>query len=277
MRRRRSDDFKDGGGADGAAANASPQRRVGSVQDAIAILRHLEPLEGAAAGVNRIARALDISPSSCFNLLKTLVDEKFVDFDPATKLYSLGPGAIALGRRALDPAGAFALIRQRLEALADRHDVTAGLWRTRRGEQLTLVGFAESAAAFRIHLTVGQRMPNAAGAAGRCVMAFSQLDDAGIRRRFDAVKWADAPSFKAYLSEVRAARAKRWAMDHGAYISGVTTIASACLNAEHTPEYVITATLFAGAQGPARLEAIAADARIQAEWLEARLFKADRA
>lgn len=253
----------------------TPQRRVGSVRDAIAILRHLESLEGAA-GVNRIARALDLGPSSCFNLLKTLVDEQFVDFDQNTKLYSLGPGAIALGRRALDPIGAFELIHQRLEAIADRHSMTIGLSRPRRGEQLVLVGLAESAAAFRIHLSVGQRLPIAGGAGGRCMMAFSELDDSEIRRRFNTVKWGKQPDFKSYLAEVRKTAERHWAIDEGNYIAGVTTVAAPCLNTNGTPAYVITATMFAGQHPRDRLETIAKDIRTQAEWLATRLFKVVR-
>ena len=228
------------------------QRRVGSVRDAIAILRYLENLRGAE-GVNRIARSLDLGPSSCFNLLKTLVGEQFVDFDESTKLYSLGPGAIALGRRALDPAGAFELIRQRLERLADRHKVTAGLWRPRGREQVVLVGFVESSAGSRIHLAVGQRLPSASGSGGRCLMAFSGLDETTIRRRFNTVKWSNAPDFEAYLANVRETQATGWAMDEGNFVSGVTSIAAPCLSEQKAAEYVVTATLFNGQHTRERL------------------------
>ncbi len=270
--KRRETAVAGGGETADAGGKDAPQRRVGSVRDAIAILRHLESV-GSAVGVNRVARDLDLSPSSCFNLLKTLVDEQFVDFDQTTKLYSLGPGAIALGRRALDPAGAFTLLRERLEALADRHRVTASLWRPRRGEQIVLIGFAESAAAFRIHLTVGQRLPNASGAGGRCIMAFSGLDDAAIRRRFETVKWGVTPDFDVFLEGVRAARVDNFAIDEGNFISGVTTVAAPVLNSEGAPEYVATATMFTGQHPRDRLEVIAGDLRSQAEWLAGRLFR----
>lgn len=249
----------------------APQRRVNSVHQAIAILRYLGPQE-QAIGVNAIARALDISPSSCFNLLKTLVEEQFVDFDKSSKLYSLGPGAALLGRRALDPAGALSVIRPKLEALADRHSVTASLWRMRRGRQLLLVGFADSDASFRIHLATGQQIPSGSGAAGRCVMAFSDLDDAAIRRRYDRVDWSVAPEFSQYLADIRAARVNGWAIDTGQLVSGVTSVAAPCLNAAKVPEYIITATMFTGQHSRERLVAIAEDVRSQAEWLTSRLF-----
>ena len=276
MKARLDGDAAEGTNEAGGTTEKDPaQRRVGSVRDAVAILRHLES-QANPTGVNRIARTLGLSPSSCFNLLKTLVDEQFVDFDDRSKLYTLGSGAIALGRRALDPAGALGLIRPRLEAVADRHSVTAGLWHLRRGEQLILVGYAECAATFRIQLATGQRLPNASGAGGRCVMAFSGLNDEAIRRRFDMVKWGAAPDFADYLAQVQFARANRWAIDAGNFISGVTTLAAPCLDAGESPEYVVTATLFTGQYPLDRLGSIAEDVRNQAEWLAARLFRVSR-
>jgi DNA-binding IclR family transcriptional regulator len=250
---------------------AAGQRRVSSVRHAIAILRHLEEI-GRGVGVNPIARALDLSPSSCFNLLKTLADEQLVDFDKVTKLYSLGPGAIALGRRALDPHGSFELVRQRLEGLADRHQVTVGLWRPRRGDQLTLIGYAESAAAFRIHLTVGQRLPSASGAGGRCVMAFSGLDDQAILKRLEAVKWGNPPDPVQYLADVAAAREHGWAMDQGRFIQGVTTIAAPAFGRNGSVEFIATATMFTGQHPQEKLTDIASDLRTVAAWLASRLF-----
>lgn len=247
------------------------QRRVGSVRHAAAILRHLEEI-GAGAGVNSISRSLDISPSSCFNLLKTLTDEHLVDFDKATKLYSLGPAAVALGRRALDPQGAFELVRQRLEALADKHQATMGLWRPRRGDQFILVGYADSAAAFRIHLTVGQRLPNATGAAGRCILAFSGLDEAAIYRQIAVVKWGDPPEPAKYVAELDVVRERGWAIDEGQFLRGVTTIAAPAFGRTGSAEYIVTATSFTGQHPPERLAAIAEDLRATGAWLASRLF-----
>ncbi|MBM4232017.1 MAG: IclR family transcriptional regulator [Gammaproteobacteria bacterium] len=247
------------------------QRRVGSVRNAAAILRYLQEI-GAGIGVNAIARTLRISPSSCFNLLKTLVDETLVDFDNETKRYSLGTGAIILGRRALDPYGAFELVRQRLESMADKHQVTVGLWRPRRGDQLVLVGYADSAAAFRIHLTVGQRLPIASGAAGRCVMAISPLDSGAIRRWLDKVKWAEAPNPKKYLAELDAVRQRGYAIDEGQFIKGVSTLAAPGVTPVGAIEYIVTATMFTGQYPHERMLLIAEDLRATAKWLVERLF-----
>lgn len=251
------------------------QRLVGSVRSAIAILRHLEQ-SGDAQGVNALSRALGINPSSCFNILKTLVEEQFLDFDDKSKRYSLGPGAIALGRSALDSTGAFAIVRRKLEQVADEHRVTAGLWRVHRDEQLLLIGLAESADTTRIHLSIGQRLPIAAGAGGRCALAFSDANAEVIGRRLKVVKWINAPTLSSYMQEVKTTRERGWAIDEGRFRLGVTTLAAPVLNPEGHMGLGITATMFTGQHELGKLQMIAENLVEVAAWLSERLFLSSR-
>ena len=73
-------------------------RRVPAVTRAVGLLRRL----GAAAepvGVNQLARDLALVPSTCLHILRVLVDEGLVAFDPHSKRYSIDVGIlpIALG------------------------------------------------------------------------------------------------------------------------------------------------------------------------------------
>lgn len=247
-----------------------PERRVGSVVAAIAILRHLDQSR-RGEGVNAIARALSLSPSSCFNLLKTLADERFVDFEPMSKLYTLGSGASSLSRHALDPLRAFELGRSRLEQLADAFDITVGMWRRRRHDQMMLIGFVESIANTRIHLTIGQRVPDAAGASGRCAMANSDLEPAEILRRRATVTWADPPDPDSYLAEVYATRLRGWAIDDQRYMKGVTTLAAPVLVRNGRLELCATATMFAGQHQTPRQHDITAQLVEISQWIAVRL------
>jgi DNA-binding IclR family transcriptional regulator len=249
---------------------SAPERRVESVLAAIRILRHLSQ-QPAGAGVNAIARALELSPSSAFNLLKTLVAENFLDFDAGTKRYTLGPGVLALGRSALDPADAFNIARSHLESLADRRQITAALWRLTRSEQLVLVGFAAGEAATRIHLTVGHRLPMLAGATGRCVAAQRGANLQLLAKQLAAVKWAHAPSAKEYLDEVAVTRERGWAIDEGRYLHGVTTIAAPVFDSTGRLEFCVTGTMFSGQYLKSNLIAIGEDVLRAARWLAERL------
>src|ERR1700676_5055294 len=90
---------------------------VGSIVHALRILRHLAR-SPQAHGVTAIAREVGISPSSAFNIVKTLVAEGFLHFDRKHKRYSLGPGALDLAGRVLDDQRAYDLMRDSLENLA---------------------------------------------------------------------------------------------------------------------------------------------------------------
>ena len=77
------------------ASGAAMGVKVNSVAHALAILRRLATSDHPE-GVNAIARKVGISPSSCFNILKTLAAEDFARFDVVDKTYTLGAGAIDL-------------------------------------------------------------------------------------------------------------------------------------------------------------------------------------
>ena len=68
---------------------------VESVRTAITILRFLAS-QSKPFGVNAIAREVGVSPSSCFNIVKTLTLEGLLAFDERDKSYSPGPGLAML-------------------------------------------------------------------------------------------------------------------------------------------------------------------------------------
>src|SRR6476469_791348 len=54
-----------------------------------------------ALGVSEIARELQLSKAVVHRILQSLASRSMVRTDPGTREYRLGPGAIALGARAL--------------------------------------------------------------------------------------------------------------------------------------------------------------------------------
>ena len=181
------------------------EARVGSVANAIAILRFLAQRD-SPLGVNAIAREVGLNQSSCFNILRTLVAERFVEFDPADKRYSLGFGSIELARRALDPANAFDIARPLIERMARRDDLTIGLWRlTDHPQRLLLVGHCESGAPMHIRLANGHRIPRLAGSMGPLVAAALDLSDNEIAREFDRLLWEASPGLDGFLASVEQA------------------------------------------------------------------------
>lgn len=226
---------------------------VGSVVNALAILRHLagsKPL-----GVNPLARALGLNPSSCFNILKTLAAEEFVDFDPETKTYRLGAAPGRLFRTEPDLASWTRWMAEALAALAREFSVTCGLWRV-HGDRVVLIEVAESGLATRIHLTLGQRLPSHIGAMGRCIAAREGLTLDEVSEILPRLRWQSPPAPERYFKDMRLAAGRGWSIDEGAYLRGVTTVAATLGDERGRAQYCLTSTLFSGQYGPSEMRRI---------------------
>src|SRR5271170_8455218 len=68
-----------------------------AISRAAAVLRLLGKSDGPL-GVQSIARELGLVPSTCLHVLRALVAEEFVSFDPDIKRYSLEAGVLTLAR-----------------------------------------------------------------------------------------------------------------------------------------------------------------------------------
>lgn len=239
---------------------------VGALVAGLAVLRHLAAAD-APVGVSRIARDLDLHASTCFNLLKTLVNERLVLFDDATKTYRIGLGLVELAKGALEQASYVRLLRPHLEAVAARHQVTATLWQCVPGERVLLVDRADHASAMRVHMSIGQRLPMYIAALGRCMAAHSGLGDAQLRERLRGLRWDVAPRFAQYRAEVQQARVQGYAVDRSQYVKGVTTASAAILGADGRPLMAISAVGFAAQLDEAAVRALGEDLRDRAATL----------
>jgi len=234
--------------------NSSSESLVGTTESrpvirtlayAVAVLRYLGKTE-SRPGVNSIARAVQISPSSCFNILKTLVSEDLVAFEPATKTYSLGLGTVDLARTALSRVDLMNVLRGPMERMADRANAAVGLWRLSSADRLTLIAFSASQRVTRIHIQVGHRQPAIAGAAGRCIAAYRPLSRSETLSAFKKIRWDEAPAFAEYLSQIQQTAKRGWSLDVDQMHRGVTTVGAPILNANGRVGHCLSASTFSG-------------------------------
>lgn len=209
------------------ASNADVRRRqVPAVSRAIAILRYLgrssEPV-----GVNRLARELDLVPSTCLHILRVLKDEGLADFDPQTKRYSIGAGILPIARRAIEQNSFARLIEPRLTDLSCEFGGTAIATQLVNDEQMVVVALSRAQQLFRLQVDLGSRFPALISATGRCHAAFNllQLKATHLKQRFSKLKWANQPSYDTWKREIESVQILGYAVDRGDYISGVTVIA----------------------------------------------------
>ena len=211
--------------ADSNLSSTLKASKAPAIARAAAVLRLLGK-HGTPLGVNAIARELGLVPSTCLYVLRALVAEELVAFDPGTKRYALDAGVLTLARQWLR--------RDRFSDLAqpvlDRISAEFGL--TSLGVQIfgldhiVVVAMSQSTQNFQLSAQVGSRFPALVSATGRCIAAFGRYPESHIRQRFGTLRWDDAPDWEAWLAQVADARATGVAVDAGHYIAGVTVVAA---------------------------------------------------
>ncbi|MFC0206114.1 IclR family transcriptional regulator [Novosphingobium soli] len=196
-----------------------------AIARAAAVLRLLGR-STAPMGVQAIARELGLVPSTCLYVLRALVAEELVAFDPDTKRYSLDAGVLTLARAWLRRDQFNDLAQPALDRLAREFGITTLGVQLFGLQRIIVTAMSQSGQNFQLSTQVGSRFPALVSATGRCIAAFGNYSEHDLRPRFDALRWDEAPSWEEWLAQVAEARATGIALDAGHYIAGVTVIAA---------------------------------------------------
>lgn len=159
------------GRAYSAAGAGSSQAGVESMETGMRLLLAFVALGGHGQMLKVLAGAAGMPPSKAHRYLVSMIRMGFVDRDPASGYYRLGPTAIRVGVSALGSIDAVSLSVEAMIKLRDEIDHTMALtvWgsgapvivRVEEAERLMTVGFR-----------VGKSLPLLASAAGRLFAAF---------------------------------------------------------------------------------------------------------
>lgn len=211
-----------------------------AVARAAAILRLLARSD-APLGVQAVARALGMVPSTALHVLRALVREEFVAIDPTTRRYSLDAGILTIAGRWLR-RNPFAVEAQPLlDALARRHGVTAIGVQVRDLDHIVVVAIAQAEDRLRLHAEIGSRFPALISATGRCIAAFGGHPAAEVERRFAALRWDRPPPLDTWRAEVALAARAGHALDVGNYMAGVTVVSAPVFDAAGGMSHAVVA------------------------------------
>jgi DNA-binding IclR family transcriptional regulator len=201
---------------------------VPAVSRAAAILRLLgkssEPL-----GVQVVARALGIIPSTCLHILRTLVAEELVNFDETTKLYTLSAGVLLLARQWLGRNRFADLAQPALDRICRQYGVTAIGVQVLGLDYMVVVAMARSESMVQLHTQIGSRFPALVSATGRCIAAFGGYKKEDLRRAFKKLRWDNPISLTEWEAQVAKAVDDGYAIDRGNLMAGVTVLAAPVL------------------------------------------------
>jgi DNA-binding IclR family transcriptional regulator len=211
--------------APGELARAVKESKAPAISRAAAILRLLGKSD-APLGLHSIARTLGLVPSTCLHVLRALVAEELVAFDPDTKRYSLEAGVLTLARHWLRRNQFTDLAQPALDRISREFDVTTQGINVVGLDHIIVVAVSQSGGSFRISAQIGSRFPALISATGRCIAAFGDYSRSELEERFRTLRWDDPPTFDDWLAQVQQTREQGFAIDTGSYISGVTVVAA---------------------------------------------------
>lgn len=201
------------------------KKPVMAVHRSVKILRHLGAI-GRPAGVNEIARAVEIVPSTCLHILKTLAWEGLVDVEPSTGRYGLGPTVLQLARNMAGSDDFVLRAQPILDRISTDHGVTTGAVR-RHGTRVTVVARSAIANNFGIDIIVGTRFPVLTSAIGHALAAGTgEFSHDELVQGVQHLRWHQPPDAGAWAQEITTVAERGYAVDHGNYIGGVTVVAA---------------------------------------------------
>jgi DNA-binding IclR family transcriptional regulator len=206
-------------------ARAVEASKAPAISRAAAVLRLLGK-SAAPLGVHSIARELGLVPSTCLHVLRALVAEEFVFFDPATKRYSLEAGVLTLARHWLRRNRFTDLAQPVLDRIGEAFDVTVLGVHIVGLDHIIVVAVSQSGQNFQLSTQIGSRFPALISATGRCIAAFGDHSEAELEARFKTLRWDEPPTLDEWKAQVGQTRVRGFAVDAGNYISGVTVVAA---------------------------------------------------
>jgi DNA-binding IclR family transcriptional regulator len=250
-------------------AKAVETSKAPAISRAAAVLRLLGKSD-TPLGVQSIARELGLVPSTCLYVLRALVAEELVSFEPDTKRYSLEAGVLTLARHWLRRNRFNDLAQPVLERVSQAFGVTmlgvhiVGL------EHIIVVAVSQSGMNIQLSTQIGSRFPALISATGRCIAAFGEHAEAELEARFHSLRWDEPPTYQAWKAQVAQTRAQGIAVDAGNYISGVTVVAAPVWKTRAKLSHALVAIGIGGAI-KAGLPALQAALLSDARWLSKQL------
>ena len=222
----------------------APGKSVGAAQSALRVLQFaIEQPDPWTA--TEAARALALNPSTCFNIVRTLVGADFLEAVPESKRYMVGATLVGLAHRLTERSRDFSIVRPAMQALADRYKVTVTLWHRYSPTRMELLTVASCNNSVNIQMPVGQRLPLLVGGMGRVMALQGGLSDEQRRAAFDQVHWQRPLAFTAFMAQAREAKRAGWGVDDGYMNRSVTAVGVPVVTAgADAVEYVCSATMF---------------------------------
>lgn len=199
--------------------------KVNAIANGFAILKYLS-IQKSPLGVTKIAKATGISPSSCFNILKTLVELNLATFDVQTKGYGMGFAVVELAQNGIANNLFIKTAKPHLQELAERYNGFAGLWEVSIKAPAVLIATAEQTTRVRSNIDVGYTQAVGTGSVGRAVLSQYLDDMVLIESTFRDINWEGDITLSDYIKDIHQAAKRGYAVDRNKLFLGGTSVST---------------------------------------------------
>lgn len=205
----------------------STGKMVGAAQQTVRLISFAAAQTSSWSSADA-ARALALNPSTCFNLIQTLLTLGWLskaETSGRNKRYMLGSDFVNLVHGVAVRKVDLRELMPYLQDFADRWKVTATVWHRQSLTRMELVAIASCQTAINVQMPIGQRLPILMGGMGR-VMALQAGLDSGLREElFETLRWDRSLTYEQFMSQARRAKRLGWGVDDGFMNRSVTALA----------------------------------------------------
>ncbi len=217
--------------------NEAKGQTITAVERTAQVLKAFSLASTPTLGVTEISQSLDISKAVVHRILNSLRVQGFIDIEPSTRRYMLGPASLAVGLAFLRNVDVRALAQPVLRELSDETQETATL-SIRSGWQRIYIDQVTPAREVKMTVDLGSSFPLHAGSSSKVLLAHLPAEEVdtyvsivGLRALTD-LTITDSVHLKKELARIREVG---FAVSSGERQSGAASVAAAILDHDGHP------------------------------------------
>ncbi|WP_316670602.1 IclR family transcriptional regulator [uncultured Propionibacterium sp.] len=232
--------------------------RVEAVDRALTVLIALGEAGPSGSTLTAIAESAGANKSTTYRALSTLRLRGFANQDAESGLYSLGPAAFLLARKAMGPDNLLRALHPVIVAISNEVDELVHLG-VPMDSGMLYIDKVEREHAIRVWSTVGELIPMATSSLGRAVLAAQRTPDEHLNVYAGQLP-GEGADLGRLIEAVHTARRLGYAAEWGERQPGVACVGLAVMRAELTVG-AISITTLAQNMTPGRAHELASAAR----------------
>jgi len=214
-----------------------PKQLVTTIERALSVLDLMTATDRDDLGVTEISRELGLSKAVVHRVLVTLVARDYLQVDPASRRYSLGPMALVLGSTYLARLDLRALALPRLQELSDRTGETA-TFSLRNGWSRIYVDQVTPDREIKMSVAIGKSFPLHAGSSSKSFLAFLPMEEQErylVERELTALTGTTIVDPDRLRTELAEVRSRGYAVSLEERQAGAASIAAPVLDRHGLP------------------------------------------